>query len=151
MDTLDPAQLLLSASSQSLPEPTPTEEAFNINDILGNNLLDANVLNVPLSAEEQGHMMESIATIFELEEEQPKEDEDEDDETEEVVDFEDRERRTERLKGVLPTLAQLWWSDSVHMDLVAEKLADGSRDRKSKTNKTLLKATPFWRIFFCLF
>jgi hypothetical protein len=86
-----------------------------------------------LSAEEQGLMMKSIQEIFELEEEPAKEDEemaDEGEEDEPVVDLEDQARRTERLKGVLSTLAQLWWSDSDHIDLVAEKLADGSRDRK---------------------
>ena len=47
-----------------------------------------------------------------------------------MVDLEDRHRRTERLKGGLSMLARLWWSDSEHMGLAAEKLADGSRDRE---------------------
>jgi len=100
-------------------------------------------MRLQLSAEEQNTMMKSIQDIFELEEEQPKEDVEmgESGEEEEAVDLEDQSRRTERLKGVLSTLAQLWWSDSEHMDLVAEKLGDGSRDRKldalSFSNQTL--------------
>lgn len=91
-----------------------------------------------LSAEEQSHMMKSIQEIFGLEEEAPKEDDEmaddeDDDEVEEEVDLEDRARRTKRLKGVLSTLAQLWWSDSEQMDLAAEKLADGSRDRELRS------------------
>ena len=94
--------------------------AFNVN--LGQGSLN-------LSAEEQGTMMKSILEIFELEEGEDEEMGDED-EDEVIVDLEDQMRRTERLKGVLSTLAQLWWSDSDQMDLAAEKLADGSRDRE---------------------
>jgi hypothetical protein len=98
------------------------------------NVLSADSLSVQLSDEEQSNMMRSIQEIFELEEEEVNEDQgidDDDDEEEPVVDLEDQQRRTEKLKGVLTTLAQLWWSNSEHMDLAAEKLADGSRDRKS--------------------
>jgi len=75
--------------------------------------------------------MRSVVEIFELEEDSPHEDVEmgEDDE-EPVVDLEDQRRRTERLRVVLPALAQLWWSDSDQIDLAAEKLGDGSRDRK---------------------
>ncbi|KAG0649906.1 hypothetical protein D0Z07_3693 [Hyphodiscus hymeniophilus] len=82
-----------------------------------------------LSAEEQWGMMKSIEDIFALEEDENVE-MGEEGEEEQIVDLEDQENRTERLKGVLSTVAQLWWSDSQHMDLVAEKLADGSRDPK---------------------
>jgi hypothetical protein len=85
-----------------------------------------------LSAE-QNVMMRDIEEIFRLEEEQPKEDQEMGgDDDEEEIDLEDQQRRTAKLKGILPTLTQLWWSNSEHMDLATEKLADGSRDRESK-------------------
>jgi hypothetical protein len=89
-------------------------------------------LSVPLSTENQARMMRNIVEIFDLEEEPQNEDVEmrEDDEEEPVVDLEDQRRRTDRLRGVLPALAQLWWSDSDQIDLVAEKLGDGSRNRK---------------------
>ncbi|ESZ97480.1 hypothetical protein SBOR_2169 [Sclerotinia borealis F-4128] len=84
-----------------------------------------------LTEEEQKNMSKSIADIFNLKEEaENREDVDMDDDAEEVVDVEDRERRTERLKGALGILAQLWWQDSVFINEAAEKLADGSRDAK---------------------
>jgi hypothetical protein len=88
--------------------------------------------SIPLSPMSQTKMSRSIVEIFELEEESMNEDVEmeEDDEEEPVVDLEDRRKRTDRLRGVLPALAQLWWSDSDQIDLVAEKLGDGSRDRK---------------------
>jgi hypothetical protein len=97
------------------------------------NVLGSNTLAVPLSAAEQTKSMESIQEVFELEEDSPKEDEEmgEGDAEEPEVDLEDQQRRTDRLKGVLETLGQLWWSNSEHMDVAAEKLADGSRDRTS--------------------
>jgi hypothetical protein len=97
------------------------------------NVLGTNTLAVPLSAAEQTKSMESIQEVFELEEDSPKEDEEmgEGDDEEPEVDLEDQQRRTDRLKGVLETLGQLWWSNSEHMDVAAEKLADGSRDRTS--------------------
>lgn len=111
------------------------------------NQLDANLgqRNLNPSAEEQVSMMKSIQEIFELVEEQPNEDDEMvhvDEEEEPVVDFEDRQRRTERLKGVLSTLAQLWWTDSEHMDVVAEKLADGSRDREWGFQMALFSTHP---------
>ncbi len=88
-------------------------------------------LDTPLSLKSQTKMSRSIVEIFELEEESTSEDEEMgDDDNEPVVDLEDQRRRTNRLRGVLPTLAQLWWSDSDQIVLVAEKLGDGSRDRK---------------------
>ncbi|RDW71776.1 hypothetical protein BP5796_07810 [Coleophoma crateriformis] len=117
--------------SISLPESGPIRDASGVNSTLGYNVFDsANALNTPPLNETQGHMIQSIASMFELEEEPPKADEEmaDDDDTEEQVDIEDQQRRTARLKGALPTLAQMWWSDSEHMDLMAEKLADGSRD-----------------------
>ncbi|KAA8576864.1 hypothetical protein EYC84_006908 [Monilinia fructicola] len=80
-----------------------------------------------LTEEEQRNMSTSISDIFKLEEASQAEEPDVDDE---VVDVEDRERRTERLKGALETLAHLWWQDSVFINEAAEKLADGSRDPK---------------------
>jgi len=86
----------------------------------------------PLSPKSQTKMSRSIVEIFELEEDPMKEDVEMegDDEEEPAVDPEDQRRRTDRLSAVLPALAQLWWSDSDQIDLVAEKLGDGSRDRK---------------------
>ncbi|KAH8598786.1 armadillo-type protein [Bisporella sp. PMI_857] len=81
-------------------------------------------------------MVKSIQEIFELEESarsgelDGEGDEEMGDDDEEEVDLEDRERRTGKLKGLLGMLAQLWWADSEHMDMAAEKLADGSRDPK---------------------
>lgn len=80
-----------------------------------------------LTEEEQRNMSTSISDIFKLEEASQAEEPDVDDE---VVDVEDRERRTERLKGALETLAHLWWQDSIFINEAAEKLADGSRDRE---------------------
>jgi hypothetical protein len=96
------------------------------------NVLNQPSLNISLSAETKTRMTRSILDIFDLEEEPLNEDVEmvEDDEEEPVVDLEDQRRRTDRLRGVLPALAQLWWSDSDETDLVAEKLGDGSRDRK---------------------
>lgn len=131
-----------SRNAQTVQQPTATDPLDHLASRPGPGKLNSlsNVFSaglgagsLNLSAEEQSQMMKSIQEIFELEEEQPREDEemaDVDEDVEEEVDLEDQQRRTERLKGVLGTLAQLWWSDSEHMDLVAEKLADGSRDRK---------------------
>jgi hypothetical protein len=110
-------------------------------------IITSSILNVApgslsLSIEEQNSMVTSIQNIFKLEEEDPKEEEEmaegEDDENEvPVVDLEDQARRTERLKGVLSILAQLWWADSQQMELAAEKLADASRDCKSLYSRAL--------------
>jgi len=109
---------------------------------------DASSLDLEISAEEQSNMMKSIQEIFELEEEQANEEEQMRDEDEEPpVDLEDQQKRTEKLKGVLSTLAQLWWSDSDHMDLAAEKLADGSRDRKLIFCRLCVYYPPFYILF----
>jgi hypothetical protein len=107
----------------------------------------SSILNVApgslgLSIEEQNSMIESIQNIFELEEEDQKEDEEmvtgeDDEDNEPVVDLEDQARRTEKLKGVLSILAQLWWAGSEQMDLAAEKLADAGRNRKSFLFKSI--------------
>ncbi|KAJ8069954.1 hypothetical protein OCU04_000360 [Sclerotinia nivalis] len=84
-----------------------------------------------LNEEEQRNMSASIADILKLEGQAGRvEDVDMDDDAEEVVDVEDRERRTERLKGALGILAHLWWQDSISINEAAEKLADCSRDPK---------------------
>jgi hypothetical protein len=84
--------------------------------------------------EEQKADMQSILDIFQLDEELPDEsdenDLDEDDEAQEV-DLEDQRQRIERLKGIYPALDRFWWTGSEYMVGAAEKLADGSRDRKS--------------------
>ncbi|RDW66446.1 hypothetical protein BP6252_10081 [Coleophoma cylindrospora] len=137
LDSLDSvagmAAFAQDTQSVSLPESGPIRDASGVNSTLGYNVFDtANALNTPPSNETQGHMIQSIASMFELEEEPPKGDEEmaDDDDTEEQVDIEDQQKRTARLKSALPTLAQMWWADSEHMDLMAEKLADGSRDPK---------------------
>lgn len=114
--------------------PTDPLELVNSRSLVQNptsDVLGTDSLNLLLTTEQAAAMSKSILDIFELEEEPPKEVEAMgDDEEEEDVDLEDQQRRTERLKGVLSLLAQLWWADSDQIDLVAEKLADGSRDRE---------------------
>lgn len=98
------------------------------------NLLPPQELKLQLSVEDRKAMAGKIAAIFNIEEEPIDEDvemdDDDDENAEPVIDLEDQLRRTESLKGVLSTLAQLWWADSEEMDLATEKLADGSRDRE---------------------
>lgn len=104
---------------------------------------------------EIGTMMANILDIFTLDETpQPAQDDiDLDEDAEEVeveVDLEGQTQRTDRLKMVLPTLERLWWSDSEHMALVAEKLADGSRDsmysRDVEISVSLIAITFFYQI-----
>jgi hypothetical protein len=116
-------------------QPTDSLEVFTsrVEPVsLGNALSKPPPLSVSLSPKTQNKMTRSIVEIFELEEDPLNQDVDmgEDDDEEPVVDLEDQRSRTDRLRGVLPSLAQLWWSDSDQIDLVAEKLGDGSRDRK---------------------
>jgi hypothetical protein len=87
--------------------------------------------SLPLSLEDQKAMASRIKAIFDIEEHPNDEDvemNDGEEDGEPVIDLEDQKRRTEVLKSILSTLAQLWWSDSEEMDIVTEKLADGSRD-----------------------
>jgi len=98
-----------------------------------NTSLAANATNQGQKLSEEGicEIMNGIREIFQLEEEQAREDVSmEDDEEEAPVDLADQEKRKLKLKALLSTLAQLWWSDSEHMDVAAELLADGSRDRE---------------------
>ncbi|KAK0122658.1 hypothetical protein ONS96_009696 [Cadophora gregata f. sp. sojae] len=113
--------------------PTDPLELVNTSRSLVQNptsdVLGTNSLNLLLTPEQAAAMSKSVLDVFQLDEEPQNEDQamgDGDD----VVDLEDQQRRTERLKGVLPILAQLWWADSDQIDFVAEKLADGSRDPK---------------------
>ena len=92
------------------------------------NVITSSNLGLDPSQEELYHMVQTVVSVFELEE-GPAVDHEMSDEDEEV-DLEDQKRRTDRLKEGLSTVAQLWWSGSEYMDVVAEKLADGSRDRK---------------------
>ena len=115
-------------------EPTPTDplELVNSSKSLVENptsdVLGTNSLNLLLTPEQAATMSKSVLEVFELEEE--PQDQVMGDGSDDDVDLEDQQRRTERLKGVVPLLAQLWWADSDQLDLVAEKLADGSRDRE---------------------
>jgi hypothetical protein len=91
----------------------------------------------PLSIDDQKAMASKVEAIFELEEmDEPSVDldmddgETEDKDTEQIVDLQDQQRRTEKLKSILPTLGQLWWAASEEIDVVTERLADGSRDRE---------------------
>jgi len=85
----------------------------------------------PLSAEDQKTLMRRVQDISDFEEEYESEDvEMGDEEVEPVVDLKDQLRRTEKLKGILSTLAQLWWADSDQLDFVVERLADGCRNRR---------------------
>ncbi|KAI9050993.1 hypothetical protein LZ554_005103 [Drepanopeziza brunnea f. sp. 'monogermtubi'] len=111
----------LEVNSRSLVQ-TP------ISDVLG-----VNSRNLHLSTEQAMAMSKSILDIFELDEEPRNEDQSmgEDGEGEdEETNMGDQQRRTERLRGALPILTQLWCSDSNQIELVTEKLADGSRDPK---------------------
>lgn len=83
-----------------------------------------------LSAEEQATMSRKVTDIFDLGDWQNEDDVEMDDAEESIFDVENQEKRTESLKAVLPTIAQMWWADSEQMDVVTEKLADASRDRK---------------------
>ena len=115
-------------------QPTPTDplELVNSSKSLVQNptsdVLGTSSLNLLLTPEQAATMSKSILEVFELEEE--PQDQVMGDGGDDEVDLEDQQRRTERLKGVVPLLAQLWWADSDQLDLVAEKLADGSRDRE---------------------
>jgi hypothetical protein len=91
-------------------------------------------LSGTVPTEEQMADMQSILDIFHLDEELPDrsgENELEDDDGSEEVDLEDQRQRTERLRGIYPALDRLWWTGSEYLVGAAEKLADGSRDRKS--------------------
>lgn len=115
--SVDLLSLLTSNSSAHVPSPTVNSGTETLSD------------------EKETRMMQSIEEIFLLDEEPEKEDEEmngEEEDEEEVVDLEDQERRTERLKGIMPTLAQLWWAGSEMFDVATEKLADGSRNCECK-------------------
>jgi hypothetical protein len=106
-----------------------------------NYALNSGSLSLNLSPKEQTELMAGIEAIFQSDGELPSEDQemaDDDDDDEPKVDLEDQQKRTEKLKGVLPTLAQLWWCHSEHIDLAAEKLADGSRNRESMTFSAII-------------
>ncbi len=97
--------------------------------------------NTIIPNEEQKADMQSILDIFQLDEELPDQsdgnDLDEDDEAQDA-DLEDQRQRKERLRSIYPVLDRLWWTGSEYMVGAAEKLADGSRDRKSKPDPHLL-------------
>jgi hypothetical protein len=125
-----PADSLQTEPSDPLDILTGAESKTNFQTLRA---FDVDPSSRRLSVEEQKAIMKNIAEIFELEEEHKSGDDamDEDEDEEPVVDLDDQRRRTERLRGVATMLAQLWWADSQEMDLAAEKLADGSRDRQS--------------------
>lgn len=105
--------------------PADPLEILNPRSLVQNptsDVLRTDSLNLCLSTEQAMAMSRSILDIFELEETQDEDDKmGEDDDEEEEVDLEDQQRRTERLKGALSILAQLWWADSDQIDLVAGK------------------------------
>lgn len=91
-------------------------------------------LSTGISNEQQKADMQSILDLFHLNEELPDESDRndlEDDDLAPEVDLEDQRQRTEHLRGIYPALDRLWWTGSDYMIGAAEKLADGSRDRKS--------------------
>ncbi|XMA10138.1 hypothetical protein WAI453_002929 [Rhynchosporium graminicola] len=117
--------------SASPTDPLELENARSLVQNPTSDVLGTDSLNLMLTTEQAAAISKSILEMSHLEEDPVKEDQvmrGSDDEIEEVVDVEDQERRTARLKGVPPLLAQLWWADSERIDMVAEKLADGSRD-----------------------
>lgn len=91
-------------------------------------------LSLSLPADKQVEMMDSFEAIFQLDEEASTEDQEmlDDDEEEPQVDLEDQQKRIDKLKAILPIIAQLWWCQSDYMVQATQKLADGSRNRKSK-------------------
>jgi hypothetical protein len=118
LEAIDPLELLLRSA---LTQSSSNDES------------SIDQLKIALSPEEQKEKMNSIAEIFQLDEDVPKDDEEMDvdeEDTAQIVDLEDQERRTERLRGAMSALAQLWWASSDQMDIAVEKLADGSRERK---------------------
>lgn len=95
---------------------------------------EGNSPNLPALSEETLKLaMKSVVDLFVLEEDHVDPNamdvENEDDE-EPPVDLEDQAKRVQRLGDILPALEQLWWNKSEHLAGAAEKLADGSRDRK---------------------
>ena len=95
---------------------------------------DSGSFSLSLPAEKQTDLMESIEAVFQYEEKSTNDDQEmlDAEEEEPEVDLEDQQRRTEKLRGVLPTIAQLWWCRSEQMAPVTEKLADASRNREFK-------------------
>lgn len=88
---------------------------------------------VPSTTATQVVTMQSILEVFQLDEQvNAGVDEANATESEErfLFDPEDQWIRTQRLNGIGSALDQLWWSNSEYMSAAAEKLADGSRDRK---------------------
>ncbi|KAH8808522.1 armadillo-type protein [Xylogone sp. PMI_703] len=88
-----------------------------------------NTIPVPgLSTEKQNEMMQSVISLFELEELTTEIEEDDDESSN--VDLADQSRRTARLRAVLSDVVQLWLIRSEHIEHMTEKLADGSRNPK---------------------
>lgn len=128
---------------------TVTPRSFVQNSANGVQGTDSCTLN--LSTEQATAMSKSVLDIFESEEKPPKEDGqrgDADEGEDGEVDLADQQRRTEKLKGALSVLAQLWKLKSNQIDLVTEKLADGSRDRASYP-PIPLTLTGSLLLFFC--
>lgn len=93
---------------------------------------DSGPFSLSLPAEKQTNLMESIEAIFESESTNEDQEMVDADEEEPQIDLEDQKERAEKLRGILPTIAQLWWCRSEHMELAVQKLADASRNRKIK-------------------
>lgn len=83
--------------------------------------------------------MQSILDIFQLDEDLPdgKGGSELEANGDQSVDREDEKRRTERLRGICPALDRIWWTSSEYIIEAAERLADGSRDRKSASRSLL--------------
>lgn len=98
-------------------------------EYMGNNALDGAGL--------QKQLLMDIHEIFASEDDREDKDrkgeegnDEQDGDEDEVVDLVDMANKTEKLRDVLEAVRQLWSTKSEHVDLVTEKLADGSRDRK---------------------
>ena len=113
-------------------QPGPTDPLDILTSETWSGLTQPNPGNMSLSEEDLKAMNKRIQEISQLEEDDESADVGMDEDAEPVLDLEDQNRRTEKLKGILSTLAQLWWSDSDQLDSVVEKLADGCRNCKSK-------------------
>lgn len=123
----DMAGILLPAPANA---PSPFTFYLTEDEILQAGILQAeNSQAGNAQSEEPDATMEAVLRLFSLDENNPHAG-DEDDEENGELDLVDQQLRTQRLRSITLSLDQLWWSGPRYMAAAAEKLADGSRDRK---------------------
>jgi len=118
----DMAGILLPAPANA---PSPFTFYLTEDEILQAGILQAG----NAQSEEPDATMEAVLSLFSLDENNPHASDDDDEENGEL-DLVDQQLRTQRLRSITLSLDQLWWSGPRYMAAAAEKLADGSRDRK---------------------